>query len=767
MAFSAHQVGKESPGTHRLKSKSRRGRLGFDANCKNLRQASHGNYLTEKAPMSGNGALPKSRKDPQVMSAPAPKLRAKRSWVATGFFASYMVALIIYFAIRCMGIAKGMTNWLDRGYSIAVLVVEAIGVSALIPYAFANLRPTLPVEEPERKENEDPITWAEFGVRDNFDVFILVPCYKESWATIKRTLMCAMFARVPPGCRKHIILGNDGHDVDNANCRRRRQLVEDLQLAMRGVYRDQPDWFYAIHQSNRFKVRCDQDNKKFTGEDKRIAGNAKSLNLNHCIKIVIPNILARHHQRERNASSAEPRLCDFSDAVLRRSVVVVLDCDMAITNDPNEVMLANTPPRNGDGVGFLPKVLRVLQDDRFDLVLTPQKFTNVTPYADVFNHLNPQFWEYILPGLTTLGYVACTGTNMGLRLSMLHNHSSTNDRNENQAVKEFAKGQGGPSARYEAAMQGPFPVYSVTEDYALSLELKKAGVKGTYIKEYLVKGAAPPGITAVDTQRGRWTEGHYQIFFSRKNPFFHPFKLGLMGAIYYNYGTLAYLANIITIWVYQFVPLLSALDLQPVAFSSEFRYAATAYLVLTTFVQYYVREAPHYYGMWRANMSNIVLSWTYTKAIFRAALGTKSGFATHTEAEDAPDMDDLMPNPPMPEKPDDNLVQEKVIGITGQLLYFTLLLLLSLATIAICVTKTIKSGKFHSRFFLPAAWAAYNAVGPLLFFCAALMKKTKNLEMAMHSLCTLHSVMAVAALAAMWFVNSALSIGYMDSTQQK
>jgi hypothetical protein len=42
--------------------------------------------------------------------------------------------------------------------------------------------------------------------------------------------------------------------------------------------------------------------------------------------------------------------------VLRRSVVVVLDCDMAIVNDPNEFMLTETPPRNGDGVGFLPKV---------------------------------------------------------------------------------------------------------------------------------------------------------------------------------------------------------------------------------------------------------------------------------------------------------------------------------------------------------------------------------------------------------------------------
>jgi hypothetical protein len=36
-------------------------------------------------------------------------------------------------------------------------------------------------------------------------------------------------------------------------------------------------------------------------------------------------------------------------------------------------------------------------------------------------------------------------------------------------------------------------------------------LQGTYINEYLVKGAAPSGITAVDIQRGRWTEGHYQV----------------------------------------------------------------------------------------------------------------------------------------------------------------------------------------------------------------------------------------------------------------
>jgi hypothetical protein len=71
---------------------------------------------------------------------------------------------------------------------------------------------------------------------------------------------------------------------------------------------------------------------------------------------VIPKILAHHHSHSNAVDPAEPRLGDFDESVLRRCVVVVLDCDMAIVNDPNEFMLADKPPRNGDGVGFLPKV---------------------------------------------------------------------------------------------------------------------------------------------------------------------------------------------------------------------------------------------------------------------------------------------------------------------------------------------------------------------------------------------------------------------------
>jgi hypothetical protein len=80
------------------------------------------------------------------------------------------------------------------------------------------------------------------------------------------------------------------------------------------------------------------------------------------------------------------------------------------------------------------------------------------------------------------------------------------------------------------------------------------------------------------------------------------------------------------------------------------------------------------------------------------------------------------------------LAQEQVRDVVGHLLYFSLLLLMSLATIIICVTKSVQGQKVHSRFLLPAAWALYNAVGPVLFFCAATLKKTKSLELAMYLL---------------------------------
>ena len=49
------------------------------------------------------------------------------------------------------------------------------------------------------------------------------------------------------------------------------------------------------------------------------------------------------------------------------------------------------------------------------MVLSPQAFHNLNPYADIFNHANIHFWEYMQPGYDALGFISCTGTNFLMR----------------------------------------------------------------------------------------------------------------------------------------------------------------------------------------------------------------------------------------------------------------------------------------------------------------------------------------------------------------
>ena len=74
----------------------------------------------------------------------------------------------------------------------------------------------------------------------------------------------------------------------------------------------------------------------------------------------------------------------------------------------------------------------------------PQCFHNVGLHADIFNHSNIHFWEYAQPGYDALGFISCTGTNFLIRA---------------RAFKDA----------------GWSPEYTLTEDFALGMELKKLG----------------------------------------------------------------------------------------------------------------------------------------------------------------------------------------------------------------------------------------------------------------------------------------------------
>ena len=61
--------------------------------------------------------------------------------------------------------------------------------------------------------------------------------------------------------------------------------------------------------------------------------------------------------------------------------------------------------------------------------------------------------------------------------------------------------------RAQAIMEvGGSPMYTMTEDYALGMELKKFGWHCRYVQEYLAIGEAPHEVRNMYQQRSRWTK---------------------------------------------------------------------------------------------------------------------------------------------------------------------------------------------------------------------------------------------------------------------
>ncbi len=51
---------------------------------------------------------------------------------------------------------------------------------------------------------------------------------------------------------------------------------------------------------------------------------------------------------------------------------------------------------------------------------------------------------------------------------------------------------------------GYFPTHTLTEDYALGMEMRRKGWRGMYVEDELVRGSAPNKVRAAFGQRSRW-----------------------------------------------------------------------------------------------------------------------------------------------------------------------------------------------------------------------------------------------------------------------
>ena len=387
----------------------------------------------------------------------------------------YLCAFVFYLYVR---IAKTLDLGGYTWYGVLVLGVEIMGASTTFLYGLNIV--ARPVHEPARPDADAPgLVLVDYP----YHVRILVPVYKESLDIVAKTISAALAAKMPQGCGRTVYLCDDGKDA----AKRR--------------------WCEAAG-----------DDVVYVSGRTRKAGemNGKSANLNNCLAHVYPSDLAMPpHELVCIFDADQVANADF---FLKTLPLFDAGDDVGMVLSPQvssfEFFLGARFFLASLSLSF--SVSRLLRDDRRRgvalpmllplLVLTaprpPKKnenetnenagknrnpprqcFYNLDPHADIFNHGNVQFWEYAQPGYDAFGFISCTGTNFLVR---------------SRAFKEA----------------GWSPEYTLTEDFALGMELKKRKWECRYVDEYLAVGEAPEQLRNCFQQRSRWCKGHFQIMLS-------------------------------------------------------------------------------------------------------------------------------------------------------------------------------------------------------------------------------------------------------------
>ena len=144
---------------------------------------------------------------------------------------------------------------------------------------------------------------------------------------------------------------------------------------------------------------------------------------------------------------------------------------------------------------FLSRALTLFREEDVGIVQTPQHFINPDPIqanlqaSDAWPDEQRYFFEVLMPAKDAWGTAFCCGTSSVIRKQALD------------------------------AAGGGFPTESVTEDYLLTLRLKRHGFRTVYLNEQLSLGLAPEGLREYITQRSRWCLGFMQIVRGPDGPF--------------------------------------------------------------------------------------------------------------------------------------------------------------------------------------------------------------------------------------------------------
>ncbi|DBA93998.1 hypothetical protein WJX77_002685 [Trebouxia sp. C0004] len=340
--------------------------------------------------------------------------------------------------------------------------------------------------------------------------------------------------------------------------------------------------------------------------------------------------------------------------------------------------------------------------DDVGMVLSPQAFYNLNQRADIFNHSNIHFWEYAQHGYDAIGFISCTGTNFLIRAN---------------AFKQA----------------GWSPEYTLTEDYMLGMVLKQQKWHCRYVEEYLAVGEAPEQVRNCFQQRSRWCKGHFQIVLSRHHSPLMIRGLSPFMRIMYCSGVWSYVVGAITTPLFIIIPLLTIwAGIFPIVISWWAALALTIYYIAQSMVLNYSKKWWHPEALWFANISNMILWFTYVKGAFRALTGKfGAGITFKTTIKGAGKLLD---------------------SVLGDLWMPLLCFILSAVSLGVGIQKLVNGASVVTTLTISVVWIIYSMIPPYLLIHYTWIGRGTTLQFMCRVAFVLSFVTSICAMLLLWAV---------------
>jgi len=369
----------------------------------------------------------------------------------------------------------------------------------------------------------------------------------------------------------------------------------------------------------------------------------------------------------------------------------------------NEVICVMDADQVADPTFFVRMIPMLDGGDDVGMVLSPQCFWNLNQGGDIFNHTNIHFWEYMQPGYDALGFISCTGTNFLIR---------------SKAFQEC----------------GWSPEYTLTEDYALGMELKMRNWQCRYVKDYLAVGEAPDQIRNCFQQRSRWCKGHFQVMFSKDHCPLLQRKLSFFMKVLFCSGVWSYVVASIATPTFILVPLLTIwFGIFPIVLSWWAALGLSIYYVATCGVLQYTRNRKHIFPLFFSNISTVLMFWTFVKAFWRSLIA-KTRFGAITFKTTIKGLARLQNS------------------AAGDLWVPMTVLIACAVSLGIGISKVVNSGQPKTTLLVSLLWMIFNMVPPFLLLWYWLIGKGTTLRIVCKIAFVLTTVCGIGALVLIWLL---------------